>query len=195
MPFVARQLPVATSVRGLRFYSNGMITVLGPAGWACGGLVAADGGQKLDVFPPGTPDYSTELAPKGAALVEVDADYTGHLPGADEICALFPHSAAASEVQSGGMSCPAPTGEKTSQVTSDIVSFTDPPAVAGTGSGSGGSLASVGAGVYPQLPFGGTASVDISLLSCTLPKKTASLCPAILNDFLARNPPAYRGQI
>ncbi len=80
-PFVATQLPTTSPGRRLTFYSNGLITVLGPAGWACGALVAADGGQKLDVYPKGSPDYSTSVVPKGAALIEVTGEYTGHLPG------------------------------------------------------------------------------------------------------------------
>jgi hypothetical protein len=193
-PFVPHQLPTDAPVHDLNFYSNGVITVLGPAGWACTALVAADGGQKLDVYPPGKPDYSVNIVPKGAAVVEVDADYTGHLPGAEEVCALFPHSAAASEVAQDDMACPAPTGETTSALTEDVVKFTDQPGITGTGAGSGGSLKSAGAAVYPQIPFASDASVDISFLSCTLPSKTAHLCSAILGDFLVRNPPYYSGQ-
>ena len=193
-PFVPHQLPTTSSVKGLSFYSNGMITVLGPAGWACSALVAADGGQKLDVYPPGKPDYSVEIAPKGAAVIEVDVDYTGHLPGAEEVCVLFPHSAAASEVQQDDMSCSAPSGEKTSSLTDDVVRFTDQAGISGTGAASGGSLMSTGAAVYPQLPFASAARVDISLLSCTLPSKMAPLCSAVLGDFLVRNPPSYAGQ-
>jgi hypothetical protein len=192
-PFVAHQLPTLAAARGLSFYSNGVITVLGPAGWTCGALVAGDGGQLLDVYPPGKPDYSQTLPPKGAAVVQVDIDYTGHIPGAQEVCALFPHSAAATAVTSDGESCPSVTGQVTSSLTSDIVKFTDPAGVTGTGTGSGGSLASNGAVVYPQLSFASDDSVNVALLSCTLPKKSANLCSAILGDFVVRNAPAYAG--
>ncbi len=191
-PFVARQLAAASSAKGLSFYSNGLITVLGPSGWACGALVAADGGQRLDVFPPGSPDYSQSIAPKGASLVEVRGEYTGHIPGADLVCALFPHSAAASFASSGGETCPpmSPT-EKTKQLTADVIAFTDPSGTVGTGTGSGGSLTSVGSVVYPQLAFADSSSVNISVLSCTLPKRIATLCVPIEGDFLTRNPPTY----
>jgi hypothetical protein len=192
-PFVARQLPTSSPGRGLTFYSNGLITVLGPAGWACGALVAGDGGQKLDVYPPGSPDYSTSLAPKGATLIEVTAEYTGHLPGAEVVCALFPHSAAAADVKSGGLPCPTAAREKRKIVTPDVVEFSDPAGVTGVGAGSGGKLKSSGAAVYPQLPFGSDTSVNVSLLSCTLPKKSAAACGAILGDFLVRNQPSYTG--
>lgn len=191
-PFVAHQLATTTAVHGLSYYSNGQITVLGPAGWACSGLVAGDGGQALAVYPPGKPDYTAVPVPRGAQIVEVFDDYTGHIPGADLVCGFFPHSAAASYVASGGMPCPnEPAGEKTASLTSDVVTFSDAAGVSGSGSGSGGSLSSVGAVVYPQLPYGATASVSISVLSCTLPTKQASLCRAIEGDFLVRNPPVY----
>lgn len=190
-PFVPHELPTTSSIHGLSFYSNGRITVLGPTGWACGALVAADGGQRLDVYPPGQPDYSTQLAPKGAELVEVQVDYTGHVPGVALVCDLFPDSAGVSVAKESGYPCQKPASEKSTQLTPDVVVFTDAPGVKGSGTASGGSLTSMGAAVYPQLSFGSTASVNVSLLSCTLPKTDASLCRAIEGDYLVRNPPIY----
>jgi len=193
-PFVARQLPTTSSTRSVSFYSNGRLTVLAPSGWACSALVAGDGGQKLDVYPPGKPDYASQLPPKGAELVEVQGEYTGHIPGAQLVCRLFPNSAAASEVNQDGLpgpQCQAPTGEKTTQLTPDVVVFNDPAGVTGTGSGSGSLLSSMGAAMYPQLAFGATDSVNVAMLSCTLPANQANLCRAIEGDFLVRNPPTY----
>ena len=191
-PFVAHQLATTTAVRGLSYYSNGQITILGPAGWACSALVAGDGGQALAVYAPGKPDYTAVPIPKGTPIVEVFADYTGHIPGADLVCGFFPDSAAASFVASGGMPCPSPpAGQKTATLTADVATFNDPAGVTGAGSGSGGALPSIGAVVYPQLAYGATDSVDVSVLSCTLPAKEASLCQAIEGDFLVRNPPTY----
>jgi len=191
-PFVAHQLATTTAVRGLSYYSNGRITMLGPAGWACSALVAADGGQALAVYPPGKPDYTAVPILKGAQVVQVFTDYTGHIPGADLVCGFFPHSAAASYVASGGESCTTPpAGQKATTLTPDVVTFSDPPGVSGAGSGSGGSLTSVGAAVYPQLAYGATDSVDVSLLSCTLPANQSTLCRAIEGDFLVRNTPSY----
>ncbi len=191
-PFVAHQLATTTTVRGLTYYSNGQITVLGPAGWACSALVAVDGGQALAVYPAGKPDYTEVPIPKGAEVVQVLDDYTGHVPGADVVCGFFPHSAAASYASSGGESCPpSPAGQKAATLTSDVVTFSDPRGVSGAGAGSGGSLASVGAVVYPQLAYGATDSVKVSVLSWTLSGKQTSLCRAIEGDFFVRNPPAY----
>jgi hypothetical protein len=191
-PFVAHQLATTAAVRGLSYYSNGQITVLGPVGWACSALVAGDGGQALAVYPPGKPDYTAVPIPKGAQVVEVFADYTGHIPGADLVCGFFPHSAATSYVTSGGETCtPPPARQKAMTLTSDVVTFTDPPGVSGAGAGSGGALTAVGAVVYPQLADADPDSVDVDELSCTLPASEASLCRAIEGDFLVRNPPAY----
>ncbi len=191
-PFVAHRLPTTTTARGLSYYSNGQITVLGPVGWACSALVAGDGGQALAVYLPGKPDYTAVPIPKGAQVVEVFDDYTGHIPGADLVCGFYPHSVAASFASSDGESCPIPPArEKVATLTPDVVTFSDPPEVSGSASGSGGSLASIGASVYPQLADGDTDSVDVSVLSCTLPAKQASLCRAIEGDFLVRNAPSY----
>ncbi len=181
-------------INGLSFYSNGRITVLGPTGWACGALVAADGGQRLDVYPPGKLDYSTQLAPKGAELVEVQLDYTGHVPGVALVCDLFPNSAGVSVAKESSYPCQKPASEKRSQLTPDVVAFSDAPGVKGSGTASGGSLTSIGAAVYPQLSFGSTDSVNVSLLSCTLPKTDTTLCRAIEGDYLVRNPPTYLPQ-
>ncbi len=141
-----------------------------------------------------SPITPRSFLPRARELVEIQGEYTGHIPGGQLVCSLFPNSAAASEVQQDGLpgpQCQAPTGEKTTPLTPDIVAFNDPAGVTGTGSGSGGSLTSMGAAVYPQLAFGATDSVNVAVLSCTLPTKEVSLCRAIEGDFLVRNPPAY----
>ena len=193
-PFVASQLPTTTTAKGLSYYSNGLITVMGPAGWACSALVAGDGGQNLSVYPPGSPGIgnSSATTPKNAPNVSFTLEYTGHIPGADVVCSFFPKSAAATFVQSAQQPCPGlPAGEKTTQLTPDVVTYVDPPGVVGAGAGSGGTLTSIGAAVYPQLPFGGDDSVNVDVLSCTLGGKLAQLCRPIEGDFVVRNPPTY----
>lgn len=190
-PFVAHQLPDDGVPEGVSFYSNGLLTVLAPTGWACSALVAADGSQVLDVYPKGQPDLSTHQIAPGTPVVQVVGDYTGHGPGAELICPLFPHSPAAT-FMGGSPPCPAvPSGESVSLLTNDVVVFRDPPGVRGTGAGSGGALASTGAAVYPQV--GSRVSVDVRLLSCTLPANQAQFCAPIQADFLVRNPPSYSG--
>jgi hypothetical protein len=194
-PFVPRQLPTAGLSRGLSFYSNGMLTILAPAGWACAALVAADGGRRLGAYPPGQRDASLTPAQPGTRVVQLDADYTGHGPGAQLVCPLFPQSPAATFLQGVSPPCPAtPSGETRAHLTDDVVTFDDPSGVHGTGAGSGGSLVSIGAVVYPQVkspePQGG---VNVAVLSCTLPNDLASLCQAIQTDFLVRYSPAFAG--
>jgi len=190
-PFVARQLPSAIALGGLSFYSNGRITVLGPAGWVCSALVAADGGQELDVYQPGQSDLSTHAVPPGTEVVQINSDYTGHGPGALLICPLFPSSPAGTFL---GTSVPCParaTHEHVARLTDDVVTFTDPAGVRGSGAGSGGSLATIGAAVYPQITPEPPGGVMVYLLSCTLPATSAENCDAIEADFLVRNPSSY----
>jgi hypothetical protein len=193
--FIPKTLPADGSLRGVSIYTNGLLTVMGPSGWACNGLVAGDGGENLVVVPPGSANSSGGdggILP-GHAAVEFDAEYTGHLPGAYFICPLFPGSAAASFANSSGIKCGTPaTDQHIDRLTKDVVSFTDPAGVKGSGAGSGGKLTSVGVAIYPQtLPA--PQSVNVFQLSCTVPKKLASHCSAIVADFMVRNAPVYAG--
>ena len=193
-PFVASQLPAEVGTGGLSFYSNGLLTVLAPAGWSCRALVAADGGQRLDAYPSSESGPILTGTPAGTEVVQVEGEWTGHGPGALLICPLFPASPAATFMQNNPPCPQPPAGEARSPITADVVGFRDPPGTRGTGAGSGGSLASQGAGVYPQVgnrePAGG---VDVFVLSCTLEADTARLCPAIQVDFLVRYAPSYGG--
>jgi hypothetical protein len=188
-PFVPRALVAPGPVDGASFYSNGRLTVLAPAGWACSALLAADGGQRLDVYPQGQPDLSTQQAAPGALVVQVDGEWTGHGPGALLICPLFPGSPAVTFL-GGSPPCAAPPpGEQVTRLTDDAVTFRDPGGVRGTGAGSGGPLVSVGAAVYPQVHPEPQGGVTVAILSCTLTAAQASLCEAIERDFLVRDPP------
>lgn len=131
---------VAGPAAGLRVYSNGVLTVLGP----------------------------------GAMLV----------------CPLFPGSPAVTFFQ-GALPCPTvPSGQTTTALTDDVVSYRDPPGVAGTGAGSGGALASSGDAVYPRVgPTDPSGGASVAVLSCTLPAATAALCQAVEADFLVRRAP------
>jgi len=175
-PFVPHQLPAATAPEGVSFYSNGRLTVLAPAGWACSALVAADGGQRLDVYEPGQADLSTQEVPAGTPVVQLDGEWTGHGPGAQLICPLFPKSPAATFL-GDSLPCPAaPAAEQVTQLTDDVVAFRDTAGVRGTGAGSGGRLASTGDAVYPQMSPSPQGGVTVDLLSCTLPPALADLC-------------------
>ena len=182
-------LPVRTAAR-VSFYSDGFVTVLGPKGWSCSGLEAADGGASLSVFPTGQANpLESDHPPFNASAVTVRLEYTGHGPGAEVVCALFPGTNAASLAASTG-GCPAlPHAEVVRHPTPDVAMFVDPPGVKGSGEPSGGRDASSGLVIFPQLqPEPG--SVNVAKASCTLPSASASLCEPILGDFVARDLPA-----
>jgi hypothetical protein len=185
-------LPVALPARTaaqVSFYSDGFVTVLGPKGWDCAGLEAADGGASLSVFPAGQQNpLSSDHPPANAAGVTVRLDYTGHGPGAEVVCALFPGTEAASLATSTG-GCPAlPHAEAIQHPTPDVATFFDPAGVQGSGEPSGGRNAASGVVIFPQLhPEPG--SVNVAKATCTLPGASSSLCGPILGDFVTRDLP------
>jgi hypothetical protein len=194
-PWFPRRLAVSVpsaQQRGLSFYSNGFITLLGPRGWACSALVAGDGGQALGVYPPGNPDPTMELPRPGSELVLAETDYTGHGPGEQLACGLFRSSEAHASMQNAGMlseCAPPPDREADSRLTNDIVQFDDPPGVRGSSAGSGGRLPGRGVLIYPQSPSTSPSGVNVAKLSCTLGSPMANLCPTLIGDFVARSYP------
>ena len=178
-----------TSAAALEFYSVGTETLLGPRGWSCAQLAAADGSSEMAVYPPGVAN-PTEGAPPSVPtqVVYASFDYTGHLPGLDLVCAYFPSLASASQE-----SCPStvPATEQTNQLTPDVVAITDPAGVKGNLTGSGGSWPVTGYAVAPQSAAlaGGE---DVAMISCSLHTnslRTNSLCQSILGDFIIRDFP------
>jgi hypothetical protein len=168
----------------LEFYSVGTETLLGPRGWSCAQLAAADGSSEMAVYPPGVAN-PTEGAPSSVPSQGIYAsfDYTGHVPGLDLVCAYFPSLASSS-----GESCPStvPATEQTNQLTPDVVAITDPAGVRGSLRGSGGSWPVTGFAVAPQAAdlAGGE---DVAMISCSM--RTSSLCQSILGDFIIRDFP------
>ena len=185
---LAVTLPARTAAR-VSFYSDGFVTVLGPKGWDCSGLEAADGGQSLSVFPAAQRNpLSAENLPASAAGVTVRLDYTGHGPGAGLVCALFPGTQAASIADSTGGCAAVPRAELVQHLSADVARFVDAPRVKGSGEPSGGRNASTGVVIFPQLhPEPG--SVNVAKASCTLPTTSSSLCGPIIGDFVARDLP------
>jgi hypothetical protein len=162
----------------LSFYSDGFQTILAPRGWACHGLVAADGGKHLSAFPAGSGDplSGNQSSSTGTGVtVLVPSPGTGQV--ASVACALFP------QAQTAGGSCSAtkPAAETVDRPTDQVALFHDPPHVAGSGTPSGGSAPADGAVIYvPTQGPGGAA------LTCTLASRGSTLCPSVINDFLAR---------
>jgi hypothetical protein len=168
-------------------YSGGTETLLGPTGWACSQLLAADGSSAVAVYPPGTPDPTRSQPSPGTDLVDADFDYTGHGPGTDLVCPYFPP---ADPSEYPGCTTTPPAGEIGTKLTPDIVSITDPAGVKGTLAGSGGPEAVTGALIVPHAAAGSSASLNVAEESCSLPAVQADLCPTILADFEIREFPA-----
>ena len=178
---------VASSVASrLHFYSDGYLVVLAPTGWTCTGLEAADGGQSLSVFPAGQVDpLAVAATGVDAAAITARFDYTGHGPGAQLVCGLFPASAAARFAKATGGCTKVPAREVVHHPSRDVATFRDPPGVNGTGEPSGGTNAASGAVVFPP-PIRAGASANVAKATCTVPRALASLCPPIITDFVGR---------
>jgi len=174
----------------LRFYSDGFVTVLAPRAWTCAGLAAADGGQSLSVFPARQPNpLQADRVPSTAEAVTAFVDYTGHGPGAQLVCTLFPGTRAAGlAAETGGCTRAAP-GERVRRTGAAVARFDDPPGVRGVGVPAGGANRAIGAVVYPQ-PRPEPDSVTVSKVTCTARPATTDLCRAVVGDFVARVAPA-----
>jgi hypothetical protein len=184
------KLAIAVDARDsnrVRFYSDGFVTVLAPKGWSCAGLEAADGSQSLSVFPAGQPDPAKgEPLPTRAAGVTALLDYTGHGPGAELVCGLFPGTQAATFAGETGGCPPVPSREQVTRPTADVATFFDPAGVRGSGVPSGGKNAAVGVVRFPQLtPEPG--SVNVAKTTCTAPASLSSVCALVVADFVARD--------
>lgn len=176
----------------VRFYSDGFVTVLGPKGWSCAGLEAADGGQSLSVFPAGQGDPTKGgTLPAGAAAVTALLDYTGHGPGAELVCGLFPGTRAATLAGETGGCPPVPSREQVTRPTADVATFVDPAGVKGSGVPSGAKNTAVGVVLFPQLnPEPG--SVNVAKLTCTSPTSLSPVCDLVVADFVARDATAQQ---
>lgn len=190
----AELVPLPTTVANrLDYYSDqarSVRPILGPRGWSCRATVGADQSVDIQVYPPGGSSRSP-----GEVDVRDDAPCVGCMYS--DACPLIPHVAA--ELRYVQLPCPAtrPARETVTWVTGssafskagdDIVSFTDPPGVHGTGTPSGGPYYTRGMLMFSWSP--GTNS-NVSVLNCALPDKDRALCTAILKIFTQANWTAY----
>jgi hypothetical protein len=177
LPAPPRRLPAALPARvatRLAFYSNGRITLLAPKGWSCDALLAADGGELLQAYPEGKPPKE---GGKVGESVRVVAEYTGHGPGAQLVCAYFPDSPAADFFGPEGPACPdLPDGRIVEHETDDVATFAEP-------------VGTVGEVIYPQASPESSIGVPVTYAECTLRRARRALCTPILDDVLARRPP------
>ena len=182
--------PVPTAVVSqVEFYSDGIHTVLAPAGWACNTLVPSPDATELVVYPADDPDPPISGVPgPGGEGVFATFDTTGEPQGVSIVCPFFTVPAW-QEREAHCFSGHVPNGEQTSMPTPDVVSVTDPAGVFGSLPGSGGQQPVIGVVIFPQIVPAVTEgdSIDIAEESCSL--SSDSLCPTILSDFEVREFP------
>jgi hypothetical protein len=160
-------------------YTDGLhaMSVVGPRGWHCSAIDAADGNVFLFVAPPGTssaPAYSNSKDPREG--VGATTGGSAQIPY-EFTCAAMPDLGV-----SGSEPCPKVQGEHFTRINHTTADFVDPPATVGIGTPSGGSYTARGQIRYSPrpIPTMGDLAAEVT---CTLPASDASLCQTILNAF------------
>ncbi|MGH9123436.1 MAG: hypothetical protein ACRDZ8_01760 [Acidimicrobiales bacterium] len=168
--------------------SHATMRLVAPRGWHCRAAFGADGSGGVVVYPDGvTPPsggsgagwlldpLSTVEAVAGQETSACSSCTTS------QACPLF--GAAAQEFQTAfGRPCPTTrqAAETVHQQSANVVTFQDPPTIAGDAVPSGGANPADGAMTYyPGNPSGSW------LATCTLPLAKQQLCTVSLNAFLA----------
>jgi hypothetical protein len=167
----------AGPTHGLAAYTNTQIFLIGPRGFRCSGIVAADGGSEVVAWAPGR--VKPALHSHGVGLtLNIDPACAGCR--ADDACPFFTAFARAL-----GFPCAAgvPAGETMARRGASLALFEDPPGVAGSGWPSGGPYPANGVvGLRGSPP--GDALVYRS--TCTLADADHAICTESLNDVVAR---------
>jgi hypothetical protein len=157
-------------------------TVLGPAGWRCAELIAADGNTTLTVFPQGEQAPSFSVSPTPDSISAYFAS-TGTGSVYATVCPFFSQAIPFSPQRCLST---VPDGENLVALSSQVIEF------------SAGPGANVLFGGYP-VPKTNDQTRGIVMyapvkhypetdeLTCALPTSQATLCDAILNDFVTRN--------
>jgi hypothetical protein len=166
------------SVRGLAAYTNYDTYLIAPAGMACKGEVAEDGGANLIVWHRGEPEPRARSREEGLTLSQESACVGCMYSLA---CPMFP--SLADRIYPGfsqGVPCGAPPSrEQILPQGPDLARFSDPPSVAGDGDPSGGPYTAEGAVGYAR-------SKGAFRITCTLPAGERWICRVSLNDAIAR---------
>jgi hypothetical protein len=160
----------AAATRIVAWAGAGTPIVLGPAGYDCHALVAADGGVHVRLAPPGA-------ATSGPAVdVEVEGSCVGCI--VQLACGVFRDAANGS-----GFTCktPRPAAERVSRLIANVRAFHDPAGVKGSGDPSGGRFAALGAILYVP-----DRSSFAARVTCTLAARDAGICQDVIADFLGR---------
>ena len=152
-------------------YSTTNYRVLALRDWRCDGAEGDNGTGLLTVVPP----------KGGERMIEYENDAVTYGDILWTACPVFPSAAAVFE-ELYGFPCPrAPEKEVLRREGNHVVWFKDPPGVEGTGAGSGGKYAAVGAVLYWAGEDRSAAKV-----TCVLPPRQRYLCNAIIEDTIRR---------
>jgi hypothetical protein len=164
----------ARSTAGLVAYTNTVLFLIGPRAMRCSGVVGADGGSSVIVWPRGQRSPRQHSRGDGLTLDVIPA-CVGCMAAA--ACPFFPSFA-----RHLGSPCPSgvPAGETVERLSSNVVAYEDPPGVAGDGWPSGGSDPANGI-----VGIKGRDGVVYSA-TCTLRASEHDICTASLNDVHAR---------
>jgi hypothetical protein len=179
VPTSLNVLGAPRSTSGLVAYTNTEAFLVAPAGMACSGTVAADGGQQIIVWPKGSSTPSQHSQTDGLTL------------SLDPACASCKASDACpflvSVAKSLGFPCTTdvPAAESVDRLSAQLIAFEDPPGLAGDGWPSSGPDPANGVlGVSGSANQAWRGSVFRS--TCTLPASEHALCTTVLNDVIAR---------
>ena len=166
--------------------------LLGPKGWTCVAIYAADGSGGVALYAPGETVPADDPAARTGPLEPPSADEavtvteTGgsQVQAAATACPYFASAAAATrrDLQKG--CAPPPRGETVEHLSSTVTLFGDPPGVAGGGVPSGGPYPANGVVTYtPVSPLSAPGS---HVATCTLPPAEHAVCTTVLDDIVSR---------
>lgn len=162
------------SVDGIVAYTNRVLFLIAPAGMACSGLDAADGGSVLLLWRHGEHKPTQHSHQAGLSLT---LDPACSSCRAEEACPFFPALARQLDFP-----CIAtvPTREVVDHISRRLILFQDPPGVPGDGWPSGGPDPANGlVGITPRYD-------EVYRATCTLPASRHQACTTSLNDVISR---------
>lgn len=164
------------STLGLTAYTNTQLYLIGPRGMRCSGIVAADGGSEVAVWPEHHSQPRPHSRTDGLTLSLEPACVSCK---AEEACPFF--TALARHL---GFPCESgvPKDERVYRLRPNLVLFEDPPGVSGSGWPSGGPDPANGLVGYT----GNSKTGLVYRSTCTLPASDHSICTTILNDVIRR---------
>jgi hypothetical protein len=145
-----------------------ILNFVGPKGWHCQGTFDSLGDGGVSLFP------GAKMGIEGIVI----SQRNGTLGTRDSrTCSVFP-AAAAWLGKHNHVACqiPIPKGETHVQLGPKVVQFSDPAHVKGLGNLSGGSYRSFG-----------MINVGSTMITCTLPRKLADVCSAVVTNFKKYN--------